>query len=105
MQHQLELTATHNRHGQNESLNENREHFTKQALIVLGHLLNGEYVDGLSMFKIHEIQDIRPRIAAIKKHYPVEEEKIPGAHGAKRWRIKPDFLQQYKLKQDATPET
>lgn len=88
---ELQLTVPHNRHKGNEDiLNENREHFTNQTQLVLNHLKRGERVSGLRMMKLHGIQDVRARIYAIKKAgYVVMEEKIKGGHGAKKWWIKP----------------
>lgn len=84
------LTVPHNRHkGNQQILNENREHFSNQTKTVLDHLLKGEKVSGLKMMRLHGIQDIRPRIACIKKlGYQLTEEKIKGGHGAKEWHLK-----------------
>lgn len=83
------LTVPHNRHkGNDQILQENRKHFENHTQIVLDHMMKGERVSGLRMMKEHGIQDIRPRIAAIKKlGYNVLEEKIKGGHGAKEWRL------------------
>lgn len=90
------LTPERNKNGGQANLDENRPHFTAQALTVLQHLLNGEWVDGLTMFEMYRIHDVRARIFSIKKHIELDEEKIPNAKGAKRWRIKLDKLQEYK---------
>lgn len=84
-----ELTAPYNKGAGNQQiLEENREHFNGQAKKVLDHLLKGERVSGLRMMELYKIQDIRPRIAAIKKAgYQLKEEKISGGHGAKEWFI------------------
>lgn len=82
----ISLVASHNRGtGNQEILDANRKHFQGQALKVLEHLLKGERVSGSRMFELYRIQDIRPRIAMIKKYYPIGEEKIKGGHGAKEW--------------------
>lgn len=90
------LTPERNKNGGQANLDENRPHFTAQALTVLQHLLNGEWVDGLTMFEMYRIQDTRARIFSIRKYFELDEEKIPNAKGAKRWRIKLDKLQEYK---------
>lgn len=90
------LTPERNKNGGQANLDENRPHFTAQALTVLQHLLNGEWVSGREMFIKHDIQDVRPRIAALRKYFELDEEKIPNAKGAKRWRIKLDKLAEYK---------
>lgn len=86
---EINLTVEHNKGaGNQEILEENRKHFQGQAQKVLEHLLKGERVSGSRMYELHKIQDIRPRIAAIKKAgYLVKEEKIKGGHGAKEWFI------------------
>lgn len=90
------LTPERNKNGGQANLDENRPHFTAQALIVLSHLLNGEWVDGLTMFEMYRIHDVRARIFSIKKHIELDEEKIPNAKGAKKWRIVPHKLDHYK---------
>ena len=90
------LTLERNKNGGQANLDENRAHFTAQALTVLSHLLNGEWVDGLTMFEKHRIQDTRARIFSIGKPIELEEEKIPNGKGAKRWRIPVDKLSHYK---------
>ena len=84
------LTVARNQHEGNQAiLEENREHYSNQTQTVLNHLLNGESVSGARMYDLHRIQDIRPRIAAIKKlGYELEETKISNGKGAKSWRIK-----------------
>jgi len=90
------LTPERNKNGGQANLDENRPHFTAQALTVLQHLLNGEWVSGREMFIKHDIQDVRPRIMCIKQHIELEEQKIPNAKGAKKWRIVPHKLDHYK---------
>lgn len=83
-----QLTEPFNQHtGNQEILDDNREHYSQQAKLVLEHLLRGEWVNGRQMNRLHQIQDIRPRIAAIKKYYVLEERKIEGGHGSKEWKI------------------
>jgi len=86
------LTTDHNRHGQDEVYQDNRPHFQSQTEVVLSHLRNGEVVTGARMFTLHQIQDIRPRIAAIRKLFLTTgerllENRIKGANGAKEWWI------------------
>lgn len=81
-----------NQNGNNESYQANKEHFKSQTEIVLEHLMRGETVTGTRMYELHKIQDVRPRIAAIKKtligtNMRLVEERIKGGHGAKSWRI------------------
>jgi hypothetical protein len=90
------LTPERNKNGGQANLDENRAHFSAQALKVLSHLLNGEWVDGLTMFEMYRIHDVRARIFSIKQHIELQEEKIPNAKGAKRWRISPGKLSHYK---------
>lgn len=93
-----QLTEARNRHrGNQEILDENREHFSSQTEIVFSHLRKGEKVSGLQMMGLYKIQDVRPRIAKIRKileEYGIElmEERIPGGHGAKTWWITPTDL-------------
>lgn len=88
----MNLTAEHNQHGNNQTFQENKPHFQNQAEKVLYDLLHGETVSGRSMYSKYDIQDIRPRIAAIiklLKPYGVAliETKIPNGRGAKQWHI------------------
>lgn len=82
----------HNRNGNDTDYQVNKAHFTKQALTVWECLVKGEEVTGKAMFERFQIQDVRPRIAAIKKalegsDYYLLETKIPGGHGAKSWTL------------------
>lgn len=86
------VMPSHNRNGNDEQYQEGKEHFKTQTQIVLEHLERGEEVTGELMYQLHRILDTRPRIAAIKKSLAgtwkyIEERKIPGAHGAKAWRL------------------
>lgn len=82
------LTVEHNRHGQDESYQENRQHYSNQTEIVLAHLDNGEWVSSKSMFELHQIMDCRARIYSLKKAgYKIVEEKIKGGKGSKLWRL------------------
>jgi len=86
------ILPAHNCNGNDSQFQENREHFKSQTEVVLEHLELGEWVTGIRMYELHKIQDIRPRIAAIKKLLALTgrvllEEKIKGAHGAKRWAL------------------
>ena len=88
----MNLTADHNRNGNDETFQINKPHFQNQAEKVLYDLLQGETVSGRTMFAKYEIQDIRPRIAAIKKAFKLygfelQETKIPGCARAKQWHI------------------
>ncbi len=88
----MNLTADHNRNGNDETFQLNKPHFQNQAEKVLYDLLCGDTVSGLSMAAKYKIQDIRPRIAAIRlllKPYGVAliETKIPNGHGAKQWHV------------------
>ena len=90
------LTPERNKNGGQANLDENRPHFTAQALTVLQHLLNGEWVSGREMFIKHDIQDTRARIYKLKDYFDIEEEMIPQGRGAKRWRLNPTKLHEYK---------
>lgn len=84
--------AEHNRNGNDTQYQVNKEHFTKQAATVWECLKNGESVTGKDMFERFQIQDVRPRIAAIKKaligtDYELQETKIPNGKGAKQWTL------------------
>ena len=88
----MNLTADHNQHGNNQTFQINKPHFQNQTEKVLYSLLQGETVSGKSMAAKYEIEDIRPRIAAIKlilKPYGVSlvESKRPGCPRAKQWHI------------------
>jgi len=88
----MNLTAEHNRNGNNQTFQLNKPHFQNQAEKVLYDLLCGLTVSGRTMYAKYDIQHINPRIAAIKrllKEYGVElkETKIPNGHGAKQWHI------------------
>ena len=88
----MNLTADHNRNGNDETFQLNKPHFQNQAEKVLYDLLCGDTVSGRTMYAKYDIQDIRPRIAAIiklLKPYGVAliESKIPNGHGAKQWHI------------------
>lgn len=84
-----QLTPDYNRHsGNQEILEENRQHFSTQAIKVLRHLANGEKVSGEMMHRLHGIQDYRPRIAALRKLFALIPSKIPGGKGAKQWEMK-----------------
>jgi hypothetical protein len=87
----LDITLpSHNKNGNDAQYQENKSHFSNQAQKVLEHLKRGEWVSGMQMNQLYGIQDIRPRIASIKRSGNVlEERKIKGAHGAKEWRISP----------------
>lgn len=84
-----EFTPRYNRHpGNQQILEENREHFSKQAKLVLRHLANGEKVSGEMMHKLYGMQDFRPRIAQIRKVFELIPSKVTGGHGAKQWEMK-----------------
>lgn len=88
----MNLTAEHNQHGNDETFQLNKPHFHNQTEKVLYDLLCGDTVSGRTMYAKYDIQDIRPRIAAIiklLKPYGVAliESKIPNGHGAKQWYI------------------
>ena len=87
----IEMPA-HNQHGNNASYQENKPHYKNQTEKVLAHLLKGESVTSKLMYELHQIQDIRPRIAAIKKSldknkFTLEEGRIFGGKGAKSWKL------------------
>lgn len=82
----------YNRFGNDAQYQENKDHFKNQTQIVLNHLLKGETVTGAKMYELHKIQDIRPRIASIKKsligtQHCLVEKRIIGGHGAKEWKL------------------
>ena len=88
----MNLTADHNRNGNDATFQLHKPHFQNQAEKVLYDLLCGLTVSGRTMYAKYDIQDIRPRIAAIiklLKPYGVSliETKIPNGHGAKQWHI------------------
>jgi hypothetical protein len=88
----MTLTAEHNTNGNNKTFQENKPHFHNQTGKVLYELSLGVKVTGQNMYVKYSIQDIRPRIAAIKKAlklYGIElqESKILKGHGAKQWHI------------------
>lgn len=84
---------SHNRNGNDESYQENKEHFAGQTKLVWELLLQGETITGERMFMEHRVQDVRPRIATIKKYlevnkdYELQESKVPNGHGAKQWQL------------------
>lgn len=82
------ILPVHNRNGNDAHYQSEKNHFKNQTEIVLAHLMNGERVTGKEMFELHGIQDIRPRLAAIRKsligtNKRLVSERIKGAHGSK----------------------
>ncbi len=83
------LTIAHNKHaGNDEILQENRNHFEGQAKKVLEHLLNGERVTSERMYELYKIVDVRARIFSLKKAgYAIIAVRIPNGRGAKEWSL------------------
>lgn len=96
------LTIPYNRGRENnESLQENRVHFSGQARVVLDLLMKGETVSSLKMIQTpYFILDTRARIYSIEKvlNITIPETKIPGGRGAKEWSLTPELIQVIKNK-------
>ena len=89
MQIDMDFTVTHNQNaGNNQILEENRQHFNGQAKIVFDLLMQGEEVTSVKMLS-YQILDLRARIFSIQKRLGIDipERKIPGGHGQKAWKL------------------
>ena len=86
MQLAIDWTIPNNQHRGNQSLlDENREHFSGQALFVFQTLMKGGKVSSKWAWE-QGIVDLRARCFSLrKKGVIISEEKIPNGHGAKCW--------------------
>lgn len=86
-----DISVPFNRHSGNQQiLNENREHFSGQAKVCLDLLMNGETVTSKKML-VYDIIDTRARIYTLKsKGIQITEKKILKGNGAKEWSMSPD---------------
>lgn len=67
-QGEIDFTVEYNRHpGNQEILDANRLHFSRQAKWVFEQLMAGRTIDGRIAYQEYDILDLRARIFSIKK--------------------------------------
>lgn len=91
---QPDYTIPFNKNGGQKNINENRLHFSGQALVVLNTLLSGESVSSeWGIAQNPRIYDVRARVFALKsKGIQISEDKIEGGKGAKKWYCTPEQI-------------
>ena len=97
MQLAIDWTIPNNQHRGNQTLlDENREHFSGQALKVFTELMKGGKVSSKWAWE-QGIVDLRARVFSLrKKGVLISEGKIEGGHGAKVWWCSESDIQENK---------